>query len=108
MAKNYIQDGDIVTVTAPADVASGGPVLLGALFGVAANSAKSGEAVAIHRAGVWSLAKDGAAIGVGVKVYFVTGSGAVTATAAGNTFIGYARKAAADVAATVEVVLAQA
>lgn len=106
MAKNFIQDGDLVTVAAPADTASGAPALIGALFGVAANSAKSGEALPLHRTGVWSLAKDGAAIGVGVKVYFVTGTGLITATAGANTFVGYARNAAADVATTVNVILA--
>ena len=44
MAKNYRQDDDIITVTAPeGGVKSGAGVVLGALFGIAGADAAEGE-----------------------------------------------------------------
>lgn len=108
MAKNYVQDGDVVTITAPAGAVSGAPALYGAMFGIFGNTAAEGNPVPFHRAGIWSLAKDNAAIGAGAKVYFVSGTGKVSATAEGNTFIGYARDAAGAGDAAANVVLAGA
>jgi predicted RecA/RadA family phage recombinase len=41
--RNFVQMGDVVTVTSPATVSSGNGVLIGTLFGVAATDAESGR-----------------------------------------------------------------
>ena len=41
--KNYFQPGHTITLTAPAAVTSGGGLLVGAIFGIAAHDAASGE-----------------------------------------------------------------
>ena len=43
--KNYVQPGNIITLTAPYAVASGDGLLVGAIFGVASGTAALGEAV---------------------------------------------------------------
>ena len=51
--KNYTQRGDTLTLVAPYDVVSGAGMLVGAIFAVASNTAKSGDAVeadALHLA----------------------------------------------------------
>lgn len=55
--KNYVQNGDVVTVTAPKAVASGGGVLVGCLFGIACSSAAEGESLEISTRGVFDLPK---------------------------------------------------
>ncbi len=61
--KTFIQNGDVITVTAPAGgIASGTGVLVGSLFGVAAFTAAEGEAVEIATTGVYELPKDPTAV----------------------------------------------
>ena len=48
MAKNFIQDGRLLTVTAPAAVSSGDMVKVGSVFGVAQNDAANGVDVGEH------------------------------------------------------------
>jgi len=61
--KNYIQNGDMITVTAPVGgVTSGQGLLLGSLFGIVAASAAEGEAVEIATMGVFDLPKDAATV----------------------------------------------
>ena len=61
--KNYIQNGDMITVTAPVGgVTSGQGVLVGSLFGVVAATAPEGDAVEIATTGVFDLPKDAATI----------------------------------------------
>jgi predicted RecA/RadA family phage recombinase len=55
--KTFVQNGDVVTVTAPANVSSGDGVLVGALFGIAAYDADMGAAVEMHRRGVYDVEK---------------------------------------------------
>jgi len=38
MAKNYIQSGNVLTLTAPSDVSSGDGLLVGSIFGVGSKS----------------------------------------------------------------------
>lgn len=93
--KNFIQLGDVISVTAPATVASGAGVLVGSLFGVAAHAATSGQPVEIATKGVFSLAKTGGeAWTQGVRVYW-SGT-AVTTTVGTNKLIGVAAAAAAS------------
>jgi predicted RecA/RadA family phage recombinase len=61
--KNYIQNGDMITVTAPVGgVTSGQCLLVGSLFGIVAASAAEGEAVEIATTGVFDLPKDAAMV----------------------------------------------
>jgi predicted RecA/RadA family phage recombinase len=61
--KNYIQEGRMITVVAPAgDVASGDGVVIGALFGVASKTAAAGEPVAIATEGIFDLPKVASAV----------------------------------------------
>ena len=69
--KNYIQPGHTITLTAPAAVTSGGGVLVGAIFGIAAHDAASGEPVETLTVGVFDINKVGSqAWAVGDKVYW--------------------------------------
>jgi predicted RecA/RadA family phage recombinase len=102
--KNYVQDGNILTVAAPAAVSSGDGVLVGAIFGVAQTDADSGDDVPVAVIGVFDLPKTSAlAISVGDPVYWDTGEKAVNKTAASNYLVGYATSAAANPSATVSV-----
>jgi predicted RecA/RadA family phage recombinase len=89
--KNFIQKGEVVTVTAPATVASGDLVTVGLLVGVAVHDAASGSPVEIQTTGVFRVKKatSQAWATVGLAIYVVPGTGtATTATTAGNVLIG--------------------
>jgi predicted RecA/RadA family phage recombinase len=102
--KNFVQEGRMLTATAPSGgVTSGQGVIIGAMFGVAAGDAAQGKDFEMAVEGVYTLPKAAGAIGEKVKVYWITADKKVTATASGNTLIGHAAKAAADADATVEV-----
>lgn len=102
--KNFIQDGDVLTVTAPYDVASGAGCQVGTIFGVAALAAASGASVQISTTGVYSLAKLAAqAWSAGDRIYFDNTEKECTTVAAGNLFIGYAVAAAANPSSTGDV-----
>jgi predicted RecA/RadA family phage recombinase len=89
--KTFVQDGNIVTVTAPATVASGQGVLVGLLFGVAVRAAASGQPVEVVRSGVVTLPKvTGTAINEGVRVFWDNSAGNVTTTTTSNNCIGWA------------------
>lgn len=105
MAKNFIQDGRTLTVTAPADVVSGALVKVGVLCGVAQHSALSGAPVSIDLEGVHDLAKTSAqAWTQGQAIYMVPGTLlCTTATTTGNLFIGVAAEAAANPSGTGKV-----
>ena len=88
--KNFIQSGNVVTFTAADTVVSGQGVFQGALFGVAATNAATGEDFEAQVVGVFELPKTGGAIAKGAKVYWSSADSAVTGTASGNTLIGAA------------------
>ena len=100
--KNYIMTGDIVTVTAPYNVSSGGGVLVGDIFGVATHDAASGAAVEIKTTGVFELAKTSAQAwsSVGLPIYWDNSSKVVTSTAGTNKLIGVNLATAANPSAT--------
>lgn len=93
MARNFVQDGATLTLTAPTGgVTTGVGVLIGTLFGVALNTALAGASCDLATEGVWDLAKTSAqAWAVGDKIYWDnTNKRADNARAAGFRFIGYA------------------
>lgn len=83
MAKNYVEDGKTMDWTngTGADVASGDPVVVGALIGVAHSDIANGEDGVLHMSGVLQLPKDEAETwSAGAALYFDDASGNVTAT----------------------------
>lgn len=83
MAKNYVEDGKTMDWTngSGADVASGDPVVVGVMIGVAHDDIASGEDGVLHMTGVWQLSKDEADTwAAGAALYFDDASGNVTAT----------------------------
>lgn len=103
--RNFVQTAVLITVAAaPYVVASGGGCLVGALFGVAQAAAANGAQVVLETQGVFDLPKAaGDTPAVGAKVYWNDAAKSVTTTAAGNTLIGCAIKAALAGDATVRV-----
>lgn len=89
--KNFRQEGDVLTLPAPYAVASGGGMLVGALFAVAVTAADAGASVAAVTVGVFDLAKaESQAWTIGAKVYWDNTARVCTTVAAGNTLIGAA------------------
>ena len=85
--KNFVQQGNVVTATAPADVAGGEPVLIGpALAGVATGDAKTGDQVEVLVSGVVSLTGGGA---VGSAVYLDSGTNAVSTVDTAGPRLGH-------------------
>lgn len=99
--KNYVQEGDIVTVAAPYDVLSGAGLLVGSLFGVATADALSAATVEAKTTGVFDLAKTSAqAWTVGAKIYWDNTNKVTTTTSTDNTLIGVALAVAANPSST--------
>jgi len=98
--KNHLQKGDVISVPAPAAVASGAGVLVGSIFGVAVAAADNGAPVEIALRGVYTLPKvDEQAWTVGARIYW-SGT-ACTTVASTNKLIGVAVEAVADTAGLV-------
>lgn len=96
MAKNQRYTNALhITVTAPYDVASGAPVRVGQINGVAQIAAKAGEKVTIWLDGSHDLVVTGALSTEGLPVY-ITAAGALNTTASATPFgIALGTKAAA-------------
>jgi predicted RecA/RadA family phage recombinase len=104
MAKNYIQEGEVLDVIASGSaITSGDVVVAGSLVGVALNTAAVGESASVSLCGVWEVAKATGALTVGQQVYWDASAKKVTATASSNTLMGYCWKAAASGDATAQV-----
>ena len=87
--KNFIQPGNTITLAAPAAVTSGAGVLVGAIFGIAAHDAASGENVEVVTTGVFDINKIGSqAWSVSEKVYWDNTNKRATKIATDNTLIG--------------------
>lgn len=101
---NYIQPGDVVTLTAPYAVASGAGMLVGSLFAVASSAAANGATVEGKTTGVFDLAAlstDTAT--VGAKLYWDNTNKRLTTTASGNSLVGVALAAKASGETTARV-----
>jgi predicted RecA/RadA family phage recombinase len=95
--RNYVQDGDVLTLTAPYDVASGAGFLVGSLFAVAGAAALSGASVQGRTRGVIDLVKNtGEAWTAGAKIYWDNTNKRCTTTSTSNTLIGVATQAQAS------------
>lgn len=99
--KNLVQWGDILTLAAPYDVASGAGLQVGAIFGVATSAALLGDPVETDLCGLYELPKTSAqAWTVGAKIYWDDTSKVCTTVSTANTLIGVATAAAANPSAT--------
>jgi len=104
--KNYVQSAALLTMAVHYDVASGGGVLVGSIFGVAQGKALTGETVVLVREGVFDLAKTSAqAWTVGAKIYWDDTNKVATTTASGNTLIGAALEVAENPSAVGRVIV---
>lgn len=103
--KNYLQDGDVLTLTPAADVASGVGYLFGAaLFGVATNTVASGAAGEFITEGVVEIAKTSAlAIAVGDRLFWDATNKVVNKTTTAQQQVGVAVEAAANPSSTVKM-----
>src|SRR5581483_582560 len=103
MAKNFVQPGSQLTITAPTGgVTSGVGVLVESLFGVALGTASAGASCDIATEGVWDLAKTSAqAWAVGDKIYWDNANARCDNVAtAGFRLIGVAVAAVANPSST--------
>jgi predicted RecA/RadA family phage recombinase len=102
--KNYVQKGENLTLPAPYDVASGGGVKTGLIFGVAAGDALSGVDVDLVTMGILGLPKVSTDVfTIGAAVYWDNTAKLVTTTTSGNTKIGVAVTAAPNPSGSVNV-----
>src|SRR5579884_2407488 len=103
--KNFIQRGDMITVTAPmGGVTSGQGVLVGNLFGVAATTVAEGESVEIATVGVYELPKlVSAVIAAGARVAWDDTAKQVVLPDTGMVPIGIATVAAGNGVSIVRV-----
>lgn len=106
MASNYVQRGDVVTVTSPSGgVTTGEGVLIGDLFGVATATVAEGGSLDLARIGVHSLpANSGDTFTEGAAVYWDATAGECVDTAGTDKEIGIAL-GAADANDVLEVLL---
>jgi len=98
---NYDSPGEIVTLTAGANLTAGTGVLIGSLFVVPTISVSSGDRFTGLVTGVVEHAKTSAqAWTEGVKIYFDASPPEMTTTSSGNTLVGVAAAAADNPSAT--------
>lgn len=103
--KNFIQDGNVVTVTAPTGgVKSGDGIVVGALFGICATDAAQTEEVEIALTGVFEMKKASGQILEGGRVWFNATSGEIeNASGAGLFPVGVAVRLAGSSDATARI-----
>ncbi|MFN4142782.1 DUF2190 family protein [Aestuariivirga sp.] len=97
--KNFVQPGHNITALAPiGGVASGDPVLIGNLFGIASTDAAEGAEVELGTVGVYDIGKAAVAVSAGDIAYFDATAGNVTTDDAtgSNLRVGIFVAAAAD------------
>jgi predicted RecA/RadA family phage recombinase len=102
--KNFVQNGEVITITAGAAITSGDPVLIGSLVGIAQTSVASGESLACKLEGVFTCKKKSTDTPAqGDKLYWDNTNKEFTTTASGNTLAGNAWAAAASGVTTVQI-----
>lgn len=109
--KNFIQPGDVVTLTAPYAVVSGAGAKVGSIFGVATGDVGNGLEGEFRLTGVFDLAKVTTdVIAAGAKLYWDDSAKLVTTAAAAgvNLLIGVALLAAGNPSALARVRLTAA
>jgi predicted RecA/RadA family phage recombinase len=101
--RNFVQPGQVLTLTPGANVAAGAGHLFGAaLFGVATSAVTSGQPGEFITEGVVEIAKTSALeIAVGDILYWVPGSSVVNKTSLNQRAVGVAVAAAGNPSPTV-------
>lgn len=107
--KTFIKQGDTITLTPAANVASGVGYLFGAgLFGIATNDVASGVAGEFRTEGVVTIGKTSAlAISVGDRVFWDSTNKVVNKTTSAQQCVGVAVEAASNPSSTVAIKLGQ-
>lgn len=109
MAANYIQEGDVLTLTAPYTVTSGQGVQVGSQFAVALKDTTNATDGEFATSGVWDLAKTSAqAWTVGQKIYWDNNNKRCDTDSTVGILIGVATKVAANPSSTGYVKLNEA
>jgi predicted RecA/RadA family phage recombinase len=106
MAKNYVQEGDVLNYTnaGGAAIASGALVIIGKRVGIALGTIAPGASGSLAATGVFTLPKLGTdAIGEGDLLYWDSANSRLTATAGGNVQAGYATDPSANGVAVVNI-----
>lgn len=105
MAKNFIEEGDVMVYAASAvAVASGAVVVAGARIGVALADIALGAQGPASVTGVWVVAKLSTDnVAQGADLYWDAANSRMTTTAAGNVKAGYAFAAAGAGVTTVPI-----
>lgn len=99
--QNFTQSGDVVTLAAPYDCASGAGALVGNLFGVAASAVLSGADGQFHTTGVFGLAKPSTQVWTkGQKIHWDNTNKQATTDGSLGPCIGTASEPAANPSAT--------
>lgn len=96
--QNYIQNGHVITVTAPTGgVTSGEGMIIGNIFGVAAYSAAEGDPLELATTGVYKLPKATAAVlTVGARVAWDNTAKNINVPGAGRFPVGVATEASGN------------
>ncbi len=104
MATNFVQQGSVLTLTAPYALSSGDGFKVGSILAVAAADAASGATVEGITEGVFTLPKlSTGVVAVGDQLYWDDTNKEVTLTDISNTLIGVATTAAGNGVTTVNV-----
>ena len=99
--KNYVQQGETLTLTAPYAVAAGAAFKVGSIIAVATSAADSAATVEGITCGVFDLAKVSAqAWTVGAPIYWDDTAKLFTPTSTSNALAGVAVAVAANPSAT--------
>lgn len=113
----YVQDSGVVDYTPSAAVVAGQVVVQANLVGIAKQAIAAGALGSLAVTGIFNVAQAAEIITAGSPVYWdadgnpvggVAGTGAATATATGNTFMGFAQALTAATDTTVSVALRSA
>ena len=98
--KNFIQHGKVLSLVAPATLASGDVVVVGSFIGVATTDAASGALVEVSMEGVFELPKTAPQVWAqGAPIYWDAAEGEATTVGTGSTpLIGIATEGALSAA----------
>lgn len=99
--KNYVQEGDTLTLTAPYARSAGEAAKIGAIIGIACNDVANATEGEFAVTGVYDVAKVSAqAWAVGDKIYWDDTAKNFTTVTTSNTLAGVATAAAVNPSAT--------
>ncbi|MYM65436.1 DUF2190 family protein [Pseudoduganella sp. FT55W] len=104
MAKNYVQDGEVLSFTAITAVSSGAVVVIGKRIGIALGDIAVGQSGPVQVTDVWQLPKlTTDVVAQGDLLYWDAGNNRLTTTVGSNILAGYAAYAAGNGAGTVNI-----